>query len=118
MKAKKINMPQEIADKIGVNLDVINEKLQALVDKKKDLPIEEVIKNTDPVKDYENFTREECLALFIDASSEAGFYQFKLDMLMKAGAIDMERFHEVMGRSISDDEGEIGDMLGFPKDFL
>lgn len=118
MKAKKLKLPARVAKQLGVNVDSINQKLQKMVDKKQNQSLEEIIEGTNLIEDYKDFTREEILALLLDAAAEAGFLRFKMELLVKEGAVDEKRFMELMTRNISEDTDDIKDQLGFPKDFL
>lgn len=121
MENKKLRIPKEVADRLGVDIDEINRKMQLITDSKKGLSIKELMAY-DPTKDFDNFSKNEILALFMDAASEAGFLKFKMIMLLERGMLKESDVEEVFKEKLSDTLGididKTIDDIDYGKDFL
>jgi len=117
METKRLSIPDDMAEYLGIDKETVNSKLKAIVDSKFGKTVEEITDGNTMIDDYDNFSREEILALFFDSASEAGYLRFKMDMLMQSGLIDMEKFVEFMENG-NPDADLLGDLFKSPKDFL
>jgi len=117
MQVKKLQIPDDMAEHLGVDKEECNAKIAAIVKSKKGLPVEKILNSKNMCDDYKDFTHGEMVALFMDSASEAGYLRFKMDGLIASGLIDLEAFHKFMSEGNPDAE-MLGDMFGSPKDFL
>lgn len=117
MQVKKLQIPDDMAEYLGVDRDKTNAKLEAIVESKKGLPVEEILNSKTMCDDYKDFTHGEMVALFMDSASEAGYLRFKMERLLTSGLIDLEELHKFMSEG-NPDTDMLGEMFGSPKDFL
>ena len=118
MKHREIQIPKGIAEKLRVDVDKINAKLKAINEDRETRTREEILDDGRIVKDFDVYTKEELIALVLDASFTAGFVSYKFDLLIRSGAVDMDKFRQVMDRPSSEDLDDLENILGIPKDFL
>lgn len=115
---KGIRISDEMAQYLGVDCNVINDKMQKLVDSRRGLPLDDAV-NFRAVIDFyrEHLSKDELIALCIDAGSEAGFLKYKMHQLVSGGHVSVQDFAKVM-RSGDIPDSEIEDMFGSPDSFL
>ena len=117
MQVKKLQIPDDMAKHLGVDKEVTNAKLAAIIESKQGKSVEEILDGKSMCDDYKDFTKGEMIALFMDSASEAGYLRFKMDGLMASGLIEPEAFHKFMTEN-NPDEDLLADLFGSPKDFL
>lgn len=120
MKAKRIKLPKQVVQELGIDLDKLNEKVQNMVDRKFAKGFESALQSTDLVEEYKSFDKNEMIAMFMDAASESGFLRYKLEKILSSDAIDISKMTAILSKDI--DEDDIKKSMGLDnestKDFL
>jgi hypothetical protein len=117
MQIKKLQIPDDMAEHLGVDKAKTDAKLAAIVESKKGLTVDEILDSKKMCDDYKDFTHGEMVALFMDSASEAGYLRYKMERLLDSGIVDPEELIEFMEQG-NPDTDLLGDIFGSPKDFL
>lgn len=101
-----VQVSERLQKYLNVTEDAINKKMQEIVNRRSTLPMEEMFDEASLAADYiELFTKEEILACFINAASNAGYLDLKLQQLVAEGNISRDLFAKVMSDPLpSEDE--------------
>lgn len=104
-KNRKIVIPEDLQAYLNINEDVVNAKMQEVVDRRSALPDDEMFIEANIAKDYmELFTKEEIIAMFMHAASNAGYLEWKIMELLDKANIPLPLFQKIMAASLPTDE--------------
>jgi hypothetical protein len=104
-ESRKIIIPEDLQEFLNVNADVVNSKMQEVVDRRAAATDEEIFQETSIAKDYlELFTKEEMCAMFMHAASNAGFLEYKIMELLDKANIPLPLFRAIMALELPDQE--------------
>ena len=104
-KNRKIVIPDGLSDYLDINEDVVNEKMQEIVNRRSSLPDDKMFDEETIAKDYmELFTKEEVIAMFMHAASNAGYLEWKIMELLDKANIPLPLFQKIMAAELPSDE--------------
>lgn len=97
-ESRKIVVPDALAEYLNINEDTVNQKMQEAVNRRAAIQNnDQMFDESDMAKDYlDIFTKEEILAMFMHASSEAGLFYFKILELQDKANIPLPLFQKIM----------------------
>ena len=104
-KNRKIVIPDGLSDYLDISEDVVNEKMQEIVNRRSSLPDDKMFDEETIAKDYmELFTKEEVIAMFMHAASNAGYLEWKIMELLDKANIPLPLFQKIMAAELPSDE--------------
>jgi hypothetical protein len=104
-KNRKIVIPDDLSKFLNIDEDVVNEKMQEVVNRRAVLPDNEMFIEENIAKDYvELFTKEEMIAMFMHAASNAGYLEWKIMELLDKANIPLPLFQKIMADELPSDE--------------
>ncbi len=104
-KNRKVIIPEALQKFLNVNQDEVNAKMQEVIDRRSQLGDEEMFVETNIAKDYvELFSKEEIIAMFMHAASNAGYLEWKIMELLDKANIPLPLFQKIMADELPSDE--------------
>lgn len=104
-KIRKILVPDDLSKLLGVSEEKLNEKNAILMERRANLSEEEMFTEIGLAEDYlELFSKEEMIALFLQAASNAGFMEWKLLELIDKLDIPLDEIRTLMSTDVPSKE--------------
>ena len=104
-RAKQINIPDAVCEFLQIDLELIQTKVQSIVDSRVGMVKEDLFNPITMVTQYaDNFSKEEMLGLYIGASSDCGFMEFKIEKLIEHFDLPIIEVQSVFYAPIPDED--------------
>jgi hypothetical protein len=104
-RAKNINIPEPVCEHLQIDIELIQVKVQNIVTSRVGMTREELFDPITMVEQYaKNFSKEELLGLYIGASSDCGFMEFKLEKIIEYFELPLPEVQEIFYTRIDDDD--------------
>lgn len=104
-QAKKINIPDGVCEYLKIDVENIQTKVQAIVTARVGMTREDLFNPITMVEQYvDSFSKEELLGLYIGASSDCGFMEYKLDKIIQHFNLPIPEVQKIFFTKIEDDD--------------
>lgn len=104
-KSREIVIPEELMDFLGIDEGTVNKKMQELVDRRLEYGETYDFSEEEIAKDYiDLFTKNELIAMFMHAASNAGYLEWKILQLQDMADIPIPLFEKIMELDLPDDD--------------
>lgn len=103
--ARRMNISPDVEKALDISRADIQTRLEAIVQHRSTLSKEELFDPMLVIREYENaFSKDELLAMYIGVSSDAGFLDYKINVMIKRFNLPVKDVVSLFNEEMNDDE--------------
>lgn len=104
-KARRINISEQVEVALNISREDIQNRLEKIVEHRSGMTKEQLFDPLLVIKEYANtFTKDELLGMYIAVSSDAGFLDYKINLMIQRFQLPMEKVLGLFNEEMNDDE--------------